>query len=406
MEFAMLCGNTRNSCSLVSLFLPGFNETKQGQKENIAIATLILNNTLQALTTLQSRRLRKLDALAGDFGCQLQAWKIFNLVFSEPLKKEAEELKASLEPVKQTLGVMRSKLGSRKYVPAEAVTEIFAQKLNAISLSEEMAYLLRAHLLTVTKRYYLKDGYTRDKTEISLLDKLAQGIDGAIRRQIVNFAKMEHSKSSIAFIRAEALTLSTCSLEKRARINFMLQEENIYQSQAEDENFPKSFSCTFYNFKTILRRLRERQVPLLIRNVQKRGEQRSIQLLYRSASPGGAFAPCPLALVQELKTPLIVLEAFIREGASSTEIERLVREQGLYRLLLASAAIEDPFEPKKSDLSMIRSEEAVQEIVKYREKAKAMDCAKDSRPAPLFLLYHVYCSTLAEEKRQLTAGGL
>ena len=68
---------------------------------------------------------------------------------------------------------------------------------------------------------------------------------GKISREITSFQKIiidlaqsTLSQSSIAFIRAEALTLQSLSIVKRERIQFMLQNENVYRSDGTTANEP------------------------------------------------------------------------------------------------------------------------------------------------------------------------
>ena len=154
-----------NACSLVSTLLPAetINTLLTTPRQKIAFALLALNNCSKALTSLKEKKLTKLDALAGDFGCQLQALTIYHLATSDTVQEEVEKLDTKIDALKIDLKKVRAQQKNQ----SQEIDRLL-KELDGILLSAEISYLVRAHLLTVTKIYIKKeDGYFDDRTETS-----------------------------------------------------------------------------------------------------------------------------------------------------------------------------------------------------------------------------------------------
>lgn len=396
----MECCSTR---TLPSIFLSAeiLNKKITNIRGQLAFALLVLNTSSQAILSLSNRKMKQLDALAGDFGCQLQALNLYILAGSELLKKEMEELRSKLEELTHEVKVIQTFLTHKE---ALAKVKGILKQLESITVSSEMAYIFRAYLLTVTKQYYTgSDGYTYDKTDKGFLSKLiggkiANGIT-PVQGQIVDIAQSCLSHQSIELLRASAHSITLLPLEKRARIELMLEDENLSRRENSREYAPKYFSCTFSNMKAILLKIREEQIPFLIKIRTKAGEPQMAPALFKSPNSGDDLQLISIEEVETESELLLVCEARIPDRQKFND---LVEKLGFYRLMLISAAMENPFDPKTSSLSDVKCEKTVKQIKKRRELAIENGMG-NSQTTP-FQIYHIYCSTYEEE--QLANGGV
>lgn len=361
-------------------------EEESSEKEMSTLARLVLNTALRTIKALQSGKYTQFDALVGDFSCQLRAFQVYDLVLLKQLQEEAKNLSSALDASLKDLRERPGKI-SKNAAGTLSSGEFFKQKVQAIKVSEEMAFLMRAHLLTVTKVNTLKQGIEVEFTDISRLAQLSPKIDSEISRNIVDRTQSRMSQESILAIQQEAQLVSLLSEGEKKLLVSMLQVIRTNASQDIGKDIAKSFSCLFFNFKTGLLRLIEKQAFVLVKQQKFEKGKKPITILFQGSPKQRDFVLIKEGTVIAKETPIIVFEG------DFTSDEKL-KEFGLLDVLLVNAAQENQFE-QGSKLSDIENDDARREIQQFIEKAQKMGCVIGQKP--FFLLDHVYCSCFAEQ---------
>ena len=143
--------------SVPELFIPPdvkVQECIESEEAMIACSKFFLNIMKQTNKALEKNELLKFDANAADFGCEKQMLTIISL-FNSEVKNECIE--RSKEAEKILIEISNRQNAKTKNSPEK----FFEEKIGSIKISAGMGYLLRAFMLTVSKKV-TKDGGFRN----------------------------------------------------------------------------------------------------------------------------------------------------------------------------------------------------------------------------------------------------
>lgn len=279
----------------------------------------------------------------------------------------------------------------------QSLSGFFQQQVSGLTISKEMQLLIQCRLLAATRKVCarLENGIVQTKSEISLLGKLSNRIDllpVEMRRKIVEAAQRELSANSVALLREEAEKLHLFS-EDKPKILDMLSEKAVRIFTPDKKYEPKTFGCLFFEYKAILYRLRERQAFICFKSIEPKGKD-PFYILMQPPAPGEEFELLP-EKKRPKDAPLVVFEGVVGRGLDRQGFAEKIQEIGFTKLILAAAAIEPPFE-RGSKMEDIKDTRAREEVLSYRDFAKAIFCSLEESD-PMLLLDHVYSSRLQEE---------
>ncbi len=282
-------------------------------------------------------------------------------------------------------GLYEFGVASRSDPNDEAIKAFFQEHITPLKISREMLYLLRARLLTVTKKPVktLPNGIVVTQINEGLLSKLSKSILRVDfpRNDFLAEASSRLSEHSVELIRGIEEKLSL----RDPLTSEMLSEEHIRRPKVE--GFPsKAFLCLFFQMRAILQHLKEENAVIAIKSIEQDKKQASTHHFIQASRDGFVFIE---KAGIDPKAPLVVFEAVI-QGDLVAQIEKI----GFENAILISAAQERPFDPK-STLDDMKNEEAKVLILEHRKKAK--EAGLDLEGKTFLLLDHVFCNTMEKE---------
>lgn len=325
------------------------------------IAKLVANLAISTCKELAARRLLSFDALTGGADCERTAFRILELAASQELQKAGAELLKSAQSLLKQFEDRKIVVASRKYrekinlgqPTGVAPTGAFLlAALRGVKISEEMAYLMQARLLTITKKPCLNaKGEEFEKTEICSIDQLVAKLETDTKHKVIGFAQACLTRMSVEYLQREAHKISSLKVEAEfTLLNQMLAPGAVRQAGAY-RNYPaKTYSCFYYSMKAILLRLRDTQTIILLKPtelmVKKVQRAALLPLLFQAATRGGDFVRMPDGAETQLKTdePIIVFEGMIPPEVDREALSKKLLDVNLYEYMLASSAQEDPYE--------------------------------------------------------------
>lgn len=359
-------------------------EIMQGNEEKtvISIIKLILNVGKKAIVALNKGQLTAFDAFVGDFGCELRALKIYDLTFSNNLKKEATELSKKFIALREALNKRNADLQTRNGNKVRAMAspaQFFQTQLCGEIISLDMTYLMQAFMLTQTKECEIKEGIKRERTDFS---KFQGSIPKEIRYKIVSYAQTSLSIRSMDYVSAQASLISSLAWREKAVLNEMLAPaaRRLFDN--------KIVGCGFYKMKAIGVRLQEKGSLVAVKKMARKNEK-TFCIFYRSPAPREPFKRIVALKTISKSEPVIVFEGAVAAKISCEELAIQIEKIGLLQLILANATQKSPYE-QDTTLDDIPLQEAREEVRRYTALSQTIGCEKGRNP--LFMLDHVYTS--------------
>jgi hypothetical protein len=391
--------------SLTSLFpceiIEQINDNKFDRLDTLCISEIFIKGTSEAIQIFQKRQYLKLDALVGNCGCQHHALKLLCMTQSEPLQQECNGLKDDCTKITRDIIQYKSVINSgnskaeSKLLP---ITQFFNEKIAAIKISEEMQYLIRSHLLTVTKNMKrTPDGFETEVTEPARLSRLSKGIKGALLQKIVAFTQVKMAQIAIEFNRREAKKIFSIEALELNVLERMLGEDNVYHYSAKDGFEKKAYAHQYFTIKTLLLRLREMQTVICLRRMARENEK-MLPIFYRSVTPEGPFQRLTDDESAELdkNLPAMVIEGYIPDAMSKETFAQKLDQHGLYEVMLASISQFPQYIAGKPEWDILKDPEAAKEFALQRdEMALKYECKVGNDP--FFKIEHVSCSSMKDE---------
>lgn len=383
------------------------DEMKKLKKENeiLSLITMLMNVTLDTIALYKKNAYAHLDALVGNYGCEVHAFNILALAHSKDLEEECLTMQTTCEEIQRLIRKRRALSNTTKET---SPFEFYIQLQEESKLSQRMMYLIQSRLLTLTKTFkhdatqYDQRDYERLITVPNKLRKMCKlGVQDSVLNAIVSAAQTNMSHSSILFMRETLHKLIIANGDEGLLLKKMMSDENIF-SYAPGSEFGKgckdnskgckTYSCSYYNTKAVLMLLAELHAPLIIKKMTKIGEPVK-HFAFKSC---GEFGKFELMTQEEIadctpKTPVIVCVAYLPDGMSDKEWLSKVEEYGLGNMILANASQESQYVPHHPDLFPVKEPEAAEEIKFQSEvKAQEIECV---RMKGIFDLDHFYCSS-------------
>jgi hypothetical protein len=400
--------NVSNS-NLLSSLLPTtligeIEKSKVNEKTMLAVAALVSGVVSGAVKAWKRGQIKEFDPNPGDGGCQLRGYLLYLFSSDATLREESATLYKNLyKDIKN----------------AKKSSDLFAD-FKKTELSKKMEFLLQCYLLQVTRAVSktLPNGIVVTKSDCTLLSQLSGRISSdeyikIWRKKIVDVAQSNISANSVELLRCEANKLTPMDptgkdpILNKDLILKMLSQENtsiyappprtckIKNKQTTITYDPKTFGCLFYEYKAILFRLREEKGLVCFKSIVPSGLT-PFWILLQPREENAEFSIIPDDAYRDfLKSPMVVFEGVVNAKYDKNSFSKKITEIGFTELILATAAIEPPYE-RSSKLDDITNVEAKDEIERYIKKAETNECQKKDQDS-LLILDHVYCNLLQAE---------
>lgn len=350
---------------------------KKEERPMLAVARLITALGEQAITLFQQKKMRDFDANTGGAACQLQAIALYNLLHSASLEEEASILLDTLLKLKKTIQTR----GPNQKSCASLSTNTFVSTELKLEVSEEMLYLMRARLLTVTKilSHTEENGIVVTKTDPNQLSKLSNRLLEIFKgASLLTF--VAHNAEQLCRQSIEKIQIIAAGLKTADPITVeMLSERHILSyAPVTAVNLAKPFSCLLFQMRALLQHLKEQNIPTVIKTVEKNGAKPK----YLSIRQNGPY---------HAETPLIVIEGVAPDLG---KVQALIEKIGFEKMIFICAAQDPQYHPR-STLEDVKDEVARNMIVELQAEAEISGLHKEKQPT--LLIDHVFCTVVKHE---------
>ena len=374
----------------------------------LSIAKVDITNAKKTARAIITGRFGQIDPIVNDNSCQIRALRAMQLVSNRVLRNEAQSLYDHALKLERKLDAIINK-PQREYTSLRQLLDF--EGLN-LQTSEGMEYLTLAHFLTIAKVYRVSStGVETAYIDYSTLQsKLSKRVSIDFLKDKVAKAQSLIAQLSVGYIQAQAQRLSIRTSHDARFIESQLAEENVVD--LVDNGLSKLCTCAYYNFKTILLRLREEYSLVLVKEYSRnntttgiffRSKPQDMQTHHRHTGEVGFMYARPSAgdferLTPEqvnaldVNEPVFVIEGFLPPHLALSEH---ITQIGLYNLCLLNVATVNQFSKKEITIDFM-DEPAKREIAQTAQKALELGCNKEVPRA--FTIVHTHASSVKAEK--------
>lgn len=314
----------------------------------IKIAVGLTRKTAQAVLNNQ---MTSFDANPADHGCQMRTDFLLRFGSSESLKDEARKL---LERMNE--------------LSPQAHKQTSLDLLEQVHVSEEMAFLIQSHLLTMTRVPGKTHAFGFPYTETNpgrLTTYSKRLLPYSLLDQFTRLNAANVAAVSIEYLRKAAQTNGGPDLELHKRA---LSERNIRYIDR------KPFALIPIQVKVFLETLNSLGATVAFQHLK----DPSSRIYFRASASG--FEEVKQDAVED-RTLLSVFEVGIKPDCSMVDVQAAVEKEGLKEIVLHLASKHAPYDRKSSTLDDVKDVESRKLIESYR----ALDL---SLP---FEIFHVKC---------------
>ncbi len=268
----------------VSILPQSEMQTIKNENDVLSLVKLLLKVSQEAIECYESGKYKSLDALVGNYGCEVHAFNICCLAHSTELK---EECKTMID----TCGKIQKLIDDRQSIQNQIIEAELSGPPNKIyetiqkmsEISEEMMYLIRSRILTITKVDYPNGSQKSVPERLRESMELAKEFNPVIKR-IVNIAQSKLSHESILLMAKKLEKLELVEGNDGKIIKRMMSSDNLcvyppvsglssFKKSAKQKKIvSKTYSCSYYNAKALLYLIAELKVPLIIKNMKMTNE--------------------------------------------------------------------------------------------------------------------------------------
>lgn len=379
--------------SITDVFIPQVVFAKFTTEETMCLASQLMIAVIEKTTSeINGGNFEKsFDPNAGDCSCEKQAITIINLLNDRSIKEEAQELVEIAKKINEAFQLRFT--GKKQGKPQN----FFKEQFGNVNVSEGMAYLLRACLLTVTKVLTEEGSFESDPDE--MIDFVAEikKIDTPklkSRFKIINYTQECLSKSSHESIKKIAQGLIFKNDEEKTSVLSMFEIDAMPTIKSSRSN--RYVSSGFHNMQVVLQFAKETQTPILLKRQIKTSKDKPLTLFLKATSQDKPFV-CLTKKEMEFDSvtkPILVMEGDIPNHIADEDLKEKINRVGFEDLILSNMAQNPPF-GSDSDETQIKDTNEQNKIFAFQKKAKEIDCVKGKNP--FFFIDHVYCNNVKYE---------
>ncbi len=367
---------------------------------------------------LKNQKLEKLDAQVNDFGCQLRAMTVYDIIAHPNLEAQCAELVAKSKTLFDLTNAYSSSILQKKDQHLEKIRA----EVKRLVISEDLAYLLQAYFLRSIRKTVPNETSENYEIDVSFVDRYVKEIPEEVKLNLVNSVQARFSRVSIEFLRRK-IVLPNPVMQKV--VGDACLKLTQYKGPTGDVDRgignkydrlyrPRAVVNTFYSMKIVLDRLRALNVPILVRKIVMESKKEASYGVLVRLGTNTCYTADEIKSLNK-KTPVIVFESKIQ--LSLQELKEKLQGLNVYDLIMTCAAQSLPYDTEKDKWRQLKETqkdlsredrlmilykeafkdvpEACEEVSRYLQLAPALECRY--RKAPIIKLNHVYCATLGEE---------
>lgn len=361
---------------------------------NIRIAKIFLCIAQETASAILDARYKDFDPIVKNFGCQISAVEINELLSDErdALCDEANRINKFVEEKKLELAPRKPpELKGSRSLADYLITNA---KLDML-ISPKMARLVRMRLLCIVNRDIEKEGKAVPQTDVELLcAKL--GTKRATSKQnlksvvelIVGGLQAEESKNAVYYIRQRGALLFDAIRRPLVAQALTLDRLSRVKNGSQYTQTPIMSVPLLHNTEAAIGSYRG---IVCVKNKLKIADR-----VIEGALAKKAFIRMPEQQLADIKTladdePLIVIEGYIN---NQTDLKNRIMQVGLMNIIRASCA-PLPQYASGSCKDPIQDPQAAEDVQRFN--SKDFQEARD-----LIEIDHIYCASIKEERYEDT----
>lgn len=349
------------------------------------LALLLAKETAEAI--LDARYRSNFDPLIKNFGCQITAKEVMQLVGTPFLYEEA----AKINKLAQNNLIQLKKL-QQKLPEGEVKMTAIAYNEKAgidLSVSPEFARLVRFRMLTIVNEIILKliNGIEREvpQTNTSLLSLKDKNFRNLPLQEIVSGIQAEESVKEAQFVEQLSVKLNT---SRKTLIQRLVSDRFLRPVMAYEEHSPIVSLPLNYTVESVLKTLNgiilvKNKLFLCNKKETKRIDQAEPMHVYLKMPERKVMTPEEISLVDP-NQPIYVIESFIKKN---TLLQQKIEDIGLMKIARANCAIFPQYASGTLNQE-IDDEEARRDLQKCAEMKEALEVME---------IDHMYCASMKEE---------
>jgi hypothetical protein len=377
----------------------------------VAQAKVDITNARKTAHAILKLKYDRLDPIVHENSCQIRALKVVQSVNNNIIREEARRLFA------HTLELERKLCEIHPNETFLSLEDLIQKKNLQFQMSEDMSYLAMAHFLTIGKIYRLSPtGQETARIENSKIHgSLSKKVDNAFLNGKIADTQSKIAEASVKYIQEQARVVSPfsdpeCDLTQRAL--------NHTVDVSDNPALKKPCTHTFYNFKTIMLRLKEGYHLVYIKEYSSDKSKNTGVFLRAShqhtqTSPSdekgfrsvGSRRPGDFEILsdEELskldkKAPVYVIEGLLPKNMSLADLKAHIKALGVLNICLYNAALVNPFS-KPGVTTDFMEEKAKAEINEHQRKGRELKCQKEN--PGIFTIVHTHASSVKLERTKV-----
>lgn len=361
--------------------------------QNYRIAGLVLKVAEETALALQDCRYTAFDALVKNFGCQITALEVYQLVQDKSLIDESNSMLKMLPKLQRELKAKQASISpntAKQDFNYSSLMQNTVPVLASFTVSKKMARLLRFRLLAIVNGNMLRNNQEVPITKYDPIQNILKDQQFNITRDLIDGLQAQEARRAIRYIKEQVEKIdSSCPRKEFLREACQTVKE---KNKTPENRTPIPMMSLLYNMEVCMRRV-ERGIILVKNKIKLVG--RPIQ----GAQPCHVYITMPEKRiltpmeVEELKddTPLFVIEGYSKTNSLAAKIQKL----GLMKLVRINSSdpsiqfsgcdnnqLNETFEAERSRLD------------KYRQKVISK----------IFEIDHVFCSSMAQERSEFRSS--
>lgn len=364
-----------------SLIPSNLKETECKNKEvyqnNLKLLELFLTLASQIRDCVEKCKYKKFDALVGNFGCQITALEVQQLIGQETLKSEIDQLDSVVPEKQERLQqvIKRTTSAAIKSCIGLNLVEIIAKLGLDFEVSAKVSRLIRLRLLTIVNHNEIENGVEVPCTKYVNL----QTVTKLSSKQIQFLVDSIQSEESTRAARTIIEQVESLNCERALLLKQVLNERHIELAKSKTKRI--ELLPNLHNTEACLRLF---QGHLLVKN--KLQDAKPIKVWLEIAS--NRILKKEEIFILEPERPIVVIEGYVR--VEKRELKALIDHHGIIPIVNANCA---KLQPQYSGWGMNDTFSLPEEALKDIEKYAALD-----EVLKAFEADHIYCASIKEER--------
>ena len=217
--------------------------------QNYKIIELFLKVAEDAAIAVIDKKYTAFDALVKNFGCQMTALEVQQLLSEESLLNEALSL---IKTILKIQGVVKERkfIKKSRFNFSEFCSTI--PEMGDLKVSERMARLTRLRFLAIVNNNKIVNEREVPYTELGPMIKLVKNLDIKFLDTLVVGLQADESFRAVSFIQEQAKQISPANPRKRIISEALL---TVKEKTAKGERTGTSFTSLLYNMEACLCRI-------------------------------------------------------------------------------------------------------------------------------------------------------